>query len=128
MAGDYPKLPSWAAGPTYRAIPGVAAATPVATVSFDLGRTIRSGTLVGVDPAGLAAVAAGSGDGSAAGATSAGLAALGSAGDAAPAVPIPDGHEASRDRRLGRFETDGDGPVDGREQGDRAAAAGCARA
>ena len=60
MAGDYPKLPSWAAGPTYRAIPGVAAATPVATVSFDLGRTIRSGTLVGVDPAGLAAVAAGS--------------------------------------------------------------------
>jgi hypothetical protein len=30
---------------------GVAAATPVATVSFDLGRTIRSGTLVGVDPA-----------------------------------------------------------------------------
>ncbi|HEY7970981.1 MAG TPA: FtsX-like permease family protein, partial [Candidatus Limnocylindrales bacterium] len=90
VAGDYPALPSWAAGPTYRAIPGVAAATPVAMVSFDLGRTIRSGTLVGVDPAGLVAVAAGSSDASAAGATSAGLAGLASASDGAPAVPVPD--------------------------------------
>jgi hypothetical protein len=105
VAGDYPKLPSWAAGPMYRAIPGVAAATPVATVSFDLGRTIRSGTLVGVDPAGLAAVAAGSSDASAAGATSAGLAALGSVRDTAPAVPIPDGTQRLAIDLSAQFET-----------------------
>ena len=50
IASDYSSLPSWAAGPEYRAIPGVTAATPVIVAPFDVGRTIRDGSLVGLDP------------------------------------------------------------------------------
>ena len=44
-ASDYSPLPSWAAGPRYRAIPGVISAAPIAIASVDVGRTIRGGTL-----------------------------------------------------------------------------------
>ncbi len=50
LPSDYTSLPTWAAGPTYRAIPGVTAATPLITSPFDIGRTVRESTLVGVDP------------------------------------------------------------------------------
>ncbi|HEY8632158.1 MAG TPA: ABC transporter permease, partial [Candidatus Limnocylindrales bacterium] len=50
VAADYSKLPTWAAGPLYRSIPGVRQASPVTVAPFDLGRTIRDGRLVGLDP------------------------------------------------------------------------------
>jgi len=50
VAADYSKLPTWAAGPLYRSIPGVRRASPVTVAPFDLGRTIRDGRLVGLDP------------------------------------------------------------------------------
>ena len=124
VAGDYPKLPSWAAGPTYRAIPGVAAATPVATVSFDLGRTIRSrdarrgrsrGT--GRRRGRLLRRLRGRSD-----ERRAGGAGLGRRRGARGADPGR--HEASRDRRLRPVRDGDDGPVDRREQGHRPAAAG----
>ncbi|HTG40406.1 MAG TPA: ABC transporter permease, partial [Methylomirabilota bacterium] len=51
VAADYSSLPTWAAGPLYRSIPGVREASPVVTAPFDLGRTVRDGRLVGLDPA-----------------------------------------------------------------------------
>ncbi|HET7704081.1 MAG TPA: FtsX-like permease family protein [Candidatus Limnocylindrales bacterium] len=51
LASDYSSLPTWAAGPTYRAIEGVRSATPVSSAAFDVGRTIREGALVGLNPA-----------------------------------------------------------------------------
>jgi hypothetical protein len=50
VAADYSKLPTWAAGPLYRSIPGVRQASAVTVAPFDLGRTIRDGRLVGLDP------------------------------------------------------------------------------
>ncbi|HEY8989922.1 MAG TPA: ABC transporter permease, partial [Candidatus Limnocylindrales bacterium] len=50
VAADYSKLSTWAAGPLYRSIPGVRQASPVTVAPFDLGRTIRDGRLVGLDP------------------------------------------------------------------------------
>jgi ABC-type antimicrobial peptide transport system permease subunit len=50
VASDYSGLPTWAAGPLYRAIPGVIAASPVAEETFDVGRLVRSGTIAGLDP------------------------------------------------------------------------------
>jgi hypothetical protein len=50
LAADYSKLPTWAAGPLYRSTPGVREASPVVTAPFDLGRTVRDGRLVGLDP------------------------------------------------------------------------------
>ncbi|HLO36612.1 MAG TPA: FtsX-like permease family protein, partial [Candidatus Deferrimicrobium sp.] len=50
VASDYNDLPPWAAGPLYRAIPGVLAATPVVESPVDMGRVIRSGKLIGIDP------------------------------------------------------------------------------
>ena len=47
---DYPDLPGWAVGSAYRAVPGVTAATPVSSQSLDVGRTVRDGRLVGLDP------------------------------------------------------------------------------
>ena len=49
-AADYTDLPTWAAGPLYRSIPGVRGATPVTIAPFDVGRTVRDGRLVGLDP------------------------------------------------------------------------------
>jgi hypothetical protein len=51
LAADYTDLPTWGAGPLYRSIPGVNEATPVAIAPFDVGRSIRDGHLVGLDPA-----------------------------------------------------------------------------
>ena len=50
VAADYSKLPTWAAGPLYRSITGVREASPVVIAPFDLGRTVRDGRLVGLDP------------------------------------------------------------------------------
>jgi hypothetical protein len=62
IADGYSTLPTWAAGPRYRAIPGVEAATPVAIAPIDVGRTVRDGTLVGLVPAAAATVAANGGE------------------------------------------------------------------
>jgi hypothetical protein len=51
IAADYSDLPTWAAGPLFRSIPGVRAAAPVTVTPFNLGRTIRDGHLVAFDPA-----------------------------------------------------------------------------
>jgi hypothetical protein len=51
VAADYSRLPTWAAGPLYRSIPGVRHALPVSISPFSIGRTIRDGRLVAVDPA-----------------------------------------------------------------------------
>jgi hypothetical protein len=64
IADDYSLLPTWAAGPRYRAIPGVTSATPIAVAPLDVGRTVRDGTLVGLDPRATGAGATGSGSGS----------------------------------------------------------------
>jgi hypothetical protein len=56
LASDYTPLPTWAAGPLYRSIPGVEAATPIAVAPIDVGRTIRDGRLVGLDPANVGSV------------------------------------------------------------------------
>lgn len=49
VQSSYGRLPNWAVGPAYRAVDGVEAAMPVTRRSFDLGRTIRGGALVGLD-------------------------------------------------------------------------------
>ena len=54
IASDYSPLPTWAAGPTYRALDGVRSAAPISTAAFDVGRTIREGALVGLDPRAVA--------------------------------------------------------------------------
>jgi hypothetical protein len=50
VASDYPKLPSWAIGPAYRAIHGVESATPVVRGTVDAGRTVRGAALLGLSP------------------------------------------------------------------------------
>ena len=50
VLSDYPKLPAWALGAAYRALPGVTEATPVSTQSLDIGRTVRDGRLLAIDP------------------------------------------------------------------------------
>jgi hypothetical protein len=57
IASTYSKLPTWAAGPTYRAIPGVSAATPLTIAPFSVGRTVRDATLAGIDPAAVGQMA-----------------------------------------------------------------------
>ena len=47
---DYPLLPAWATGTAYRTVPGVLSAMPVTSQSFDVGRTVRDGRLLAVDP------------------------------------------------------------------------------
>ncbi len=51
VAAGYSSLPTWAPGPLYRSIPGVVAATPIVVTPVDLGRVVRSGRLIGLDPA-----------------------------------------------------------------------------
>jgi hypothetical protein len=53
---DYAPFATWVAGPLYRSIAGVREATPVSVAPFDLGRTVRDGSLVGLDPAAVARV------------------------------------------------------------------------
>jgi len=56
ISSDYSPLATWEAGPVYRSIAGVRVATPVSVAQFDLGRTVRDGVLVGLDPTGIADV------------------------------------------------------------------------
>jgi hypothetical protein len=49
-AADYSSLPTWAAGPLYRSISGVRKAAPVSIAPFSVGRTIRDGRMIGIDP------------------------------------------------------------------------------
>jgi hypothetical protein len=89
IASDYASGPSWAAGPAYRAIPGVSAATPVVQVPFDVGHTIRNGTLVGLDPAAVAAVATPPSPGSAGTLAATELAPLAADVTPTPVLPLP---------------------------------------
>jgi hypothetical protein len=59
VTSDYAPFATWAAGPLYRAIPGVREATPLSIAPFDLGRTVRDGSLVGLEPADVANVVTG---------------------------------------------------------------------
>ena len=54
IVSDYPQLPSWAVGPAYRALPGVTAAAPVVRQALEVGRVVRRGQLMGIDPAAAA--------------------------------------------------------------------------
>jgi hypothetical protein len=56
VTSDYAPFATWAAGPLYRSIDGVREATPLSLAPFDLGRTVRDGSLVGLDPAAVARV------------------------------------------------------------------------
>jgi hypothetical protein len=56
VANDYPQLPAWASGSVVRALPGATAVVPVTRGSFDVGRTIRSGSLLAVDAATVGSV------------------------------------------------------------------------
>lgn len=56
VADDYLDVPAWTVGGTYRAIPGVETATPVANAPLDAGRAVRSGRLLGLDPTTAASV------------------------------------------------------------------------
>jgi hypothetical protein len=48
---DYTDLPSWTVGPAIRSIDGVEAAAPIVRGPIDVGRAIRSGQLLALDPA-----------------------------------------------------------------------------
>jgi hypothetical protein len=81
-------LPPWAAGAAYRAIPGVTAAMPVESRPLDAGKSVRGGTLLALDPAAAAAMAAlpSGPDGEA---VRDGLARLGGAGGTDVGIPLP---------------------------------------
>jgi hypothetical protein len=49
--GDYSDLSSWAVGPAIRAVDGVERAVPVSRGPVDVGRAVRSGQLLAIDPA-----------------------------------------------------------------------------
>ena len=51
VTSDYSDLPSWVLGPAVRSIEGVEAATPVVRGSLDVGRALRDGQLLAIDPA-----------------------------------------------------------------------------
>lgn len=51
MTSDYTDLPSWIVGPTMRSTDGVDAATPVVRGPLDVGRAVRDGQLLAIDPA-----------------------------------------------------------------------------
>ncbi len=50
VLSGYPDVPEWGSGSAIRSIQGVGAATPVSTQSLDIGRTVRDGRLLAVDP------------------------------------------------------------------------------
>jgi hypothetical protein len=58
VMSDYPDLAGWAVGPALRALPGVAAATPVGVRSLDSGRVILNGTLLATQAETLTAAVA----------------------------------------------------------------------
>ena len=45
----YPKVPAAFLGPSYRALPGVTAASPAIRTTLDIGGTVRSADLLGID-------------------------------------------------------------------------------
>jgi hypothetical protein len=51
VVSDYPEVPGWGLGPLYRAAPGVESATPIGRQSLDVGRAVREGQLLSLDPA-----------------------------------------------------------------------------
>ncbi len=53
IIADHPDLPAWALGAAYRGIPGVRSATAVLRQPLDVGRAVRAGQLLGIDPAAL---------------------------------------------------------------------------
>ena len=52
----YAKVPAAFIGPSYRAIPGVEQATPVMRTTVEIGGSVRSADLMGVDAAGLPSI------------------------------------------------------------------------
>jgi hypothetical protein len=50
IGGDDTRLPAWASGAAYRAVPGVERVTGVIREPIDVGRSLRGGELVGIDP------------------------------------------------------------------------------
>lgn len=109
VLSDYPDLPGWTIGSAYRAIPGVTGATPVSSQSLDVGRTVRDGRLVGLDPTAIEGIVTLPDDSAA---TSADLAGLVAARPTTPAVLL-DG----RPRRLA-LTIDANVPVDQTATGD----------
>jgi hypothetical protein len=83
----YDGSPTWSAGSTYRAIPGVRAAVPAIDGSFSVG-DLRDGALLAVDPVTAARSAVGDGW---TGATAKALAAIAAERPAVDALPLPDG-------------------------------------
>ncbi len=51
VMSDYTDLPSWVVGPAIRSTAGVDAATPVVRGPLDVGRALRGGQLLAVEPA-----------------------------------------------------------------------------
>ena len=51
LVGPSEQLPDWAVGPAVRALDGVTAAMPVEHEPLDVGRAVRNGNLLAVDPA-----------------------------------------------------------------------------
>lgn len=49
--GDYSDLSPWSVGPAIRAVDGVDRASPVSRGPIDVGRAVRSGQLLAIDPA-----------------------------------------------------------------------------
>jgi hypothetical protein len=64
IAGGFPDLPSWGFGPAFASIPGVTTAAPVVSQSLQVGRAVRDGQLVSVDPEAAGAIAGAPGVGS----------------------------------------------------------------
>lgn len=51
LLGPNQRLPDWAVGPALRALDGVSSAMPVEREPLDVGRAVRNGSLLAVDPA-----------------------------------------------------------------------------
>ena len=85
---EFAPMPAWAAGSAIRAIPGVATAMPVTRQTLDVGKAVRGGQVLGVDPATAARIVT-MPDGPDGDALRAALALL-PASDAAAGVGLPD--------------------------------------
>jgi FtsX-like permease family len=57
VANDYPTLPAWGTASVVGAVPGVTAAMPVSRSNVDLGRTVQSAQLLGIDAARVGTIA-----------------------------------------------------------------------
>jgi hypothetical protein len=53
---DVPVLPAWSAGAAYRSMPGVETAMPVDRQALDVGKAIRGGVVLGLDPTAAATI------------------------------------------------------------------------